>query len=404
MLGIISAVGSIGTFFCRAAGADADREPRLAYRVHRLHRARARRCCRPRSSPASSTRSIRQRPGDRGRDAPTLRAVLREAARHRGYVTMSAAFFVCGLQLIFLTTHLPTYLALCGQDPMLSAKALATIGMFNVLGCYLMGWLGGRYPKHILLGLIYVLRSIALTVYFMVPATPTSTLVFAAVMGMMWLGVVPLTQGLVAQMFGLRYMATLVGPRLLQPPGRLVPRRLGRRAHLRRLRLLRCRLALRRGDRPHRRRRADADRRPPERRAASCARSRRDPSHRQESVEPLEARLALDGPQQVKRRVALRLAQHWLGRVAEFLPRSARRSSGCWESRGIDDLDVVAAAAGCPSPRRASPSSPDRPCRSRHRGGRGSSASAGAAPDRDKPPASNDATLIPPSTSARAKM
>ena len=144
-------------------------------------------------------------------NTPTLRAVLHDAVRHRGYVTMSAAFFVCGLQLIFLTTHLPTYLALCGQDPMLSAKALATIGMFNVIGCYVLGWLGGRYPKHILLGLTYVLRSIALTVYFMVPATPTSTLVFAGVMGMLWLGVAPLVQGLVAQMFGLRYMATLSG-------------------------------------------------------------------------------------------------------------------------------------------------------------------------------------------------
>jgi predicted MFS family arabinose efflux permease len=144
-------------------------------------------------------------------NVPSLRAVLHDAVRHRGYVTMSAAFFVCGLQLVFLTTHLPTYLALCGQDPMLSAKALATIGLFNVFGCYLIGWLGGRYPKHVLLGLVYVLRSLALTVYFMVPATPSSTLVFAAVMGLLWLGVAPLVQGLVAQMFGLRYMATLTG-------------------------------------------------------------------------------------------------------------------------------------------------------------------------------------------------
>jgi predicted MFS family arabinose efflux permease len=148
---------------------------------------------------------------ERDPNIPSLRAVLHTAVHHRGYVTMSVAFFVCGLQLVFLTTHLPTYLALCGQDPMLSAKALATIGMFNVLGCYVLGWLGGRYPKHILLGLTYVLRSIALTVYFMVPATPTSTLIFAGVMGMLWLGVAPLVQGMVAQMFGLRYMATLSG-------------------------------------------------------------------------------------------------------------------------------------------------------------------------------------------------
>jgi predicted MFS family arabinose efflux permease len=119
--------------------------------------------------------------------------------------------FVCGLQLFFLTTHLPTYLQLCGQDPMLSAKALGTIGLFNIAGCYALGWLGGRYPKHILLGLVYVLRSITLAVYFMLPATEGSTLIFAAVMGLLWLGVVPLTQGLVAEMFGLRYLATLSG-------------------------------------------------------------------------------------------------------------------------------------------------------------------------------------------------
>lgn len=145
-------------------------------------------------------------------DTPeTLGAVLRGAARHRGFVTMSAAFFVCGLQLVFLTTHLPTYLAICGQDPMLGAQALATIGMFNVIGCYLLGWLGGRYPKHILLGLVYVLRSIAITAYFILPPSPSTTLLFAGVMGLLWLGVAPLVQGLVAQMFGLRFMATLSG-------------------------------------------------------------------------------------------------------------------------------------------------------------------------------------------------
>ena len=138
-------------------------------------------------------------------------SVLRAAAHHRGYVTMATAIFVCGLQLIFLTTHLPTYLALCGADPMLGAQALATIAIFNVGGCYLLGWLGGRYPKHVLLGLVYVLRSICIAAYFAMPPTPATTLVFAAVMGLMWLGVIPLTQGLIIQMFGLRFLATLSG-------------------------------------------------------------------------------------------------------------------------------------------------------------------------------------------------
>src|SRR5246500_4827932 len=124
---------------------------------------------------------------------------------------MSGAYFVCGLNLVFLATHLPTYLAICGQDPMLSAEALAVIGGTNCVGSLLAGWLGGRYPKHILLGLLYVLRAFAFTLYFMMPPTPVSTLLFAAAMGMLWLSVAPLVSGLVAEMFGTRYMATLLG-------------------------------------------------------------------------------------------------------------------------------------------------------------------------------------------------
>jgi predicted MFS family arabinose efflux permease len=141
----------------------------------------------------------------------SMREVIGQAARHRGFLVMSGAYFVCGLQLIFLTTHLPTYLAICGQDPMLSAEALAVIGGVNCFGSWFAGFLGGRFPKHILLGLTYILRSIVLTAYFIAPPTPTSTLIFAAAMGMLWLGVIPLVSGLVAEMFGTRYMATLLG-------------------------------------------------------------------------------------------------------------------------------------------------------------------------------------------------
>lgn len=136
---------------------------------------------------------------------------LREAAGHPGYVVMAVAFFVCGLQLVFLTTHLPTYLDICGIDPSVGAQALALIGLFNVFGSYLFGYLGGRYSKRLLLGGIYVLRSLILALYFTVPPTPTSTLFFAAAMGSLWLGVVPLVNGLVIHLFGLRYMATLSG-------------------------------------------------------------------------------------------------------------------------------------------------------------------------------------------------
>lgn len=141
----------------------------------------------------------------------TMREVLGKAARHRGYIVMSCAYFVCGLQLIFLTTHLPNYLAFCGQDPMLGATALAIIGGVNCFGSWLAGYLGGKFPKYILLGCLYIGRSIVLTAFFMVPPTPTTVIVFAAAMGMLWLGVIPLISGHVAEMFGTRYMATLLG-------------------------------------------------------------------------------------------------------------------------------------------------------------------------------------------------
>lgn len=141
----------------------------------------------------------------------SLGTVIQSALGHSGYVVMAIAFFVCGLQLVFITTHLPNYLAICGLDPSLGASALALIGLFNVFGSYLFGWLGGIYPKQILLGGIYIARSLAIAAYFALPATPTSTLVFAAAMGSLWLGVIPLVNGLVAQLFGLRFMATLTG-------------------------------------------------------------------------------------------------------------------------------------------------------------------------------------------------
>jgi predicted MFS family arabinose efflux permease len=142
----------------------------------------------------------------------SMREVLGQAMQNRPFLVMSGAYFVCGLNLVFLSTHLPAYLALCGQDPMLSAEALAVIGGASSLGSLLTGWLGGKYPKHILLGLLYILRSIMIAVYFVLPPTPTSTLLFAAAMGVLWWpGLVPLIGGLVAEIFGTRYLATLLG-------------------------------------------------------------------------------------------------------------------------------------------------------------------------------------------------
>jgi predicted MFS family arabinose efflux permease len=151
-------------------------------------------------------------PGAMGRDAGmSLKDALYEAAHHKGYVIMAIAFFVCGLQLVFLTTHLPAYLALCGQSPELSATALAVIGGFNAIGCYVLGWLGGKLPRQYLLGSVYILRSLFFIAYFTTPATPATTVIFAAAMGLLWLGTAPLVSGLIGHIFGLRYMATLSG-------------------------------------------------------------------------------------------------------------------------------------------------------------------------------------------------
>ena len=143
--------------------------------------------------------------------AQTVTEAIREALGHRGYVVLAIAFIVCGLQLVFITTHLPTYLDICGIDPSVGSTALALVGLFNVFGSYLFGWLGGLYSKRFLLGGIYMLRSAVIAAYFVLPPSPTSTLVFAAAMGTLWLGVVPLVSGLVIHLFGLRYMATLSG-------------------------------------------------------------------------------------------------------------------------------------------------------------------------------------------------
>ncbi|MDN3565180.1 MFS transporter [Paeniroseomonas aquatica] len=144
-------------------------------------------------------------------EANSAMAACGLAMRHVPFLVMSGAYFICGLQLVFLTTHLPSYLQLCGMDPMLAAEALATIGGFNVLGSLFFGWAGGRWSKPALLGGIYLTRSLVLAWYFAVPPTPGSTLVFAALMGFLWLGVAPLVAGMTAEMFGLRWQALVQG-------------------------------------------------------------------------------------------------------------------------------------------------------------------------------------------------
>ena len=144
-------------------------------------------------------------------EALSARLAAIQALSNPSFVVMALAYFVCGMQLIFLTTHLPAYIEICGLDPMLSATALALIGGFNILGSLFFGWAGGRWNKQALLGMIYISRSLVLAWYFITPPTPGSTMLFASIMGFLWLGVGPLVAGSVAEMFGLCWQAMIQG-------------------------------------------------------------------------------------------------------------------------------------------------------------------------------------------------
>jgi len=140
-----------------------------------------------------------------------LKGAVREAVGHRGYLYMMLAFFACGFQLVFITTHLPAYLQICGVAPGVAASALALIGLFNTIGTYMFGLLGARYSQKHLLALIYLLRTLFIVVFLMLPVTATSTLIFAAAMGFLWLGVAPLVTGIIGRVFGLTHFNTLYG-------------------------------------------------------------------------------------------------------------------------------------------------------------------------------------------------
>lgn len=137
--------------------------------------------------------------------------VLSKAFQHAPFIVLTCAYFICGMQLVFLLTHLPSYLALCGLDPMLSAQALGLIGAFNIAGSLFFGWAGGRWNKLVVLGMLYIARSIVIGWYFVTPATPQSTLLFAGLMGFLWLGVSPLIAGSIGEMFGLRWQPMIQG-------------------------------------------------------------------------------------------------------------------------------------------------------------------------------------------------
>ena len=139
----------------------------------------------------------------------SIGGALAEAGRHRGFWLLTGSFFVCGFQTIFVMTHLPAYLVDKGLSPGQGMTALAVIGLFNIVGSYGCGALGGRYSKRLILAWIYVIRALAIAAFLAAPLTPAGTYLFAAVLGLTWLGTVPLTNSLVGQIFGVKYLSTL---------------------------------------------------------------------------------------------------------------------------------------------------------------------------------------------------
>ncbi len=142
-------------------------------------------------------------------DPQSLGQALREASRHRGYWLLLTGFFVCGFQVQFIIMHLPAYLADKSAGVGMGAAAIALIGLFNMIGTFVAGYLGGKHRKKYLLSLLYFGRSLVLLAFFATPVSQLTVVLFASVIGLLWLATVPLTAGIVAQIFGTRYMATL---------------------------------------------------------------------------------------------------------------------------------------------------------------------------------------------------
>ncbi len=141
----------------------------------------------------------------------TLSQVLRSAGTHSGYLLLNCGFLVCGFHVAFIATHLPAFLNDAAVSPMRAAFALGLIGVFNILGTYLAGLYGGRYRKKYLLSGLYLGRALVIALFIALPLNEITLALFAAAMGLLWLGTIPLTSGLVAEIFGVRYGGTLFG-------------------------------------------------------------------------------------------------------------------------------------------------------------------------------------------------
>ena len=156
---------------------------------------------------------VTPRGGDGAATAPTQSGVeaLREAFTHKGFLLLTAGYFVCGFQLAFVTIHFPAYVADKGFNAQVAVTALALVGLFNIAGSFISGALGQKHSKQHLLACIYFARAVAIALFIFTPMSATTIYLFGAVIGLLWLATVPLTSGLIAQIFGVGYLSTLTG-------------------------------------------------------------------------------------------------------------------------------------------------------------------------------------------------
>ncbi|MDM0107854.1 MFS transporter [Variovorax sp. J22R24] len=145
------------------------------------------------------------------RRSQTIMQAMQEAFKYPSFVLLTAGYFVCGFQVVFIGVHMPSYLRDKGLSPEVASYALALIGLFNVFGTYIAGSLGARLAKRKLLAAIYISRAVAIALFLIVPISPLTVYVFASVMGFLWLSTVPLTSGIVAQIFGVAHLSMLGG-------------------------------------------------------------------------------------------------------------------------------------------------------------------------------------------------
>ncbi|EWG99959.1 MFS transporter [Halomonas sp. BC04] len=154
---------------------------------------------------------LRDRPSARLSSDLSLRAALDEAAGERGFWLLCLGFFVCGFQVVFIGVHLPGYLFDNGLAVQVGSTVLALVGLFNIFGTYAAGWLGGIYSKPRLLSWLYLTRGAVITAFVFLPLSPASAYLFGVAMGLLWLSTVPLTNGIVASVFGVRHLSMLGG-------------------------------------------------------------------------------------------------------------------------------------------------------------------------------------------------